>query len=356
MTEDEIKRLLEGLRPPEEIAPFSSLETLVGAPLIVLDESPICQGYSGSAVFGSAPPDIVARDGVKFYPVANSYEVDASALAEASAAGKSVLDRYTEMIEEMRAREEQEMRDRMGRESMAFIESLGDAPERIDPRRVFETKNDEGEKVLYVLREPDDLTLKIPMTFEHPDPPRFMLGQQLGGYVQARPLDRIITVTSIPMPKAPGVQAMLKDGWVWTGWRFARDPNPSEEWTGVVVVGVEDWSSTGDSVFVRTGPEGHPGIGQYRRDDADGDAVLVPGLRWIEFWKAGAGARHHGLEPDDWLAKVGALTTVRPGRYAGFLSDRRVVAGRYAERLPTNRGRKRARAKARRRDRKRGAL
>ena len=124
----------------------------------------------------------------------------------------------------------------------------------------------DGEPAYALFTQPDPMMLQMPLTMElpKPEPMQFMLGQMLGGVdVRPSPL-RFITVTELPMPRAPGVAAMLADGWVWTGWHFAR---------------------------------------------------------------------------------------YRAGRYAEHICDRRVLAGRYAGRLPTNRKRKRERAKARRRER-----
>ena len=42
------------------------------------------------------------------------------------------------------------------------------AAERLNPSRVFETTNEDGEKVLFVMREPDPVRLKIPMSFGPP--------------------------------------------------------------------------------------------------------------------------------------------------------------------------------------------
>jgi len=103
------------------------------------------------------------------------------------------------------------------------------------------------------------------MDFGRPPRGEFSLGLRLGGLdIGRRP--RMLEVLSLPMPRGPGVEAMLADGWAWTGVEFARDP-----------------------------------VARY------------------------------------------------PWRYAGHIEGARVLAGRYAARLPTNRKRKREAAKARRR-------
>lgn len=194
----------------------------------------------------------LTHDGVKIYPIHRPASYDVREIEEASAAGRSIFaefeSRHEAMIAAMRERE-------------------------LAQAAVFETTNADGEKVLFTMREPDSIQLRMPMLPAplDPDPVRFMFGQQLGGFVRRDPIDSIITVTSLPTPIAPGVVVMLADGWVWTGFRFARDQ------------------------------------------------------------------------------ELGHEETIRTNRYAGFVTDRRVYSGRYAERLPTNRKRKRERAKARRR-------
>lgn len=118
-----------------------------------------------------------------------------------------------------------------------------------------------GEKVVFVWHEPVT-ELRIPMRMELPRPPdtQFVMHQRFGGLVQRDPMR--IVVTSLPMPRVQGVEAMLADGWRWNG------------------------------------------VDSFMRDDG------------------------------------------------GAINERRVLAGRYAQRLPTNRKQKRARCKARRRTRR----
>jgi len=168
--------------------------------------------------------------------------------------------------------------------------------------------------------------MKVPMSFPSMelDPLRFSSGQRLGGLM--------------PRPNAPGVDAMLTDGWVWTGRDFARDQKPEMDLLDVRVVAVEGIPAT-RNVFIRVGPVGDPRIGQYRGDADGGDAALVPGRRWGTIWGPEEARR----------GEVGRWGARDSGRYAGHLSSHRVLAGRYADRLPTNRKRKRERAKANRR-------
>lgn len=127
---------------------------------------------------------------------------------------------------------------------------------------------------LFVLREQPTIKLGLSMSFEPPKADRmdWLIGSRFG--FDVRQHDRIVTVVSDPMPDAPGVDAMIADCWIWTGWRFARDQDVSRPWSG------------------------------------------------------------------------------HRGRYAGHISVARVRSGRYADRLPTNRKRKRERCKARRRARR----
>jgi hypothetical protein len=114
----------------------------------------------------------------------------------------------------------------------------------------------------------EDFSFQASTKFE-PFPVRF------GGVVSPRP-HRIVTIVELPVPQAPGVEAMLADGWRWDGWgRFAK------------------------------------------------------------------------RLPTDWTRHSG-----NPEKYSSFIHEKRVVSGRYAERLPTNRARKRVLAKQRRKARR----
>lgn len=149
------------------------------------------------------------------------------------------------------------------------VESLQSAA-LLDSSRVIHTKTSEGEPMLLVMRESPLLDFKPSLSFDYtpPEPNPYMVGQRFGGFVQRDPA-RLINVVSEPRPDAPGVEAMLADGWTWNG----------------------------NDAFIR------------------------------------------GEADDRW-----------PWRYSGRIAGARVVTGRYADRLPTNRKRKRERAKERRRE------
>lgn len=213
-----------------------------------------------------------------------------------------------------------------------------------------EMTNVDGEKLMFIMCKPELVNLKMPMSmsFDRPDPaPDFLLGQQLGGVVMRDPVDRIITVTT-PVGAHPfarvtennGVDEMLADGW-----------SLQHAWRGPVVVGCETPMIVGAHPFTRTRvTEEHGSLGSWRRDDDHGSACEVKDLRVERFERADSTASGRP-EYRAWLAPVGPV--VREARWVradgGSILARRVASGRYADRLPTNRKRKRERAKERRR-------
>lgn len=162
--------------------------------------------------------------------------------------------------------------------------------------------------------------------------------------------DDYLVMREPPCPRAPEVEAMLRDGWVWTGWSFERDQAP--EFGPPVVILVETpVTDMRAPVFVRTGPADDPRLGQFRTDD-DGGSCVPAKLCWVSrSYPSPDTAAQLGLSSTN-HAMVRHAEAKQPGRYADRLSDRRVLSGRYVERLPTNRKRKRERAKAARRQRK----
>jgi hypothetical protein len=153
-----------------------------------------------------------------------------------------------------------------------------------------------------------------------------------------------------PFAQAPedhGVDAMIADGW---------SLQHASTWRGSVVVDCETPMVAGAHPFTRTRvTEEHGGpssLGNWRRDDDHGSACEVKDLRVERFEMAGSTASGRS-EYRAWLAPVGPV--VREARWVradgGSILARRVASGRYADRLPTNRRRKRERAKERRRAR-----
>lgn len=158
------------------------------------------------------------------------------------------------------------------------------------------------------------------------------------GILRRDPAARVIRMLEPEMPTGPAVDAMLADGWHWTGHDFART-EVVLVWRRDTVVSTDGDVSPGTPVFVRVGPRDHPGLGKHRADDAGGDAVQVEGWRFAET-----------LRPGRAVTEVQAETT-RTVSGSARISVARVRSGRYADRLPTNRRRKRERTKARRRAR-----
>jgi len=133
----------------------------------------------------------------------------------------------------------------------------------------------DGMQSVYSFKElcTQEIPFKPAFDLQPPDI-RFTVGHRYGGHSRFYGVGYGLGIPEMwipPCPDAPGVAAMLADGWRWLGWgRFAKDngtPSRASE------------------------------------------------------------------------------------KYSSFIDARRVLAGRYADRLPTNRSRKRAKAKARRRAR-----
>jgi len=304
-------------------------------------------------------------DTPKFIHIPTSFEVTTEDLAAASREGSILESARRHFIDDaiitMREREEKVYLDGMTFDhglgffhnqepeppdagdavanAMAMIEATAGGVLIGGRQRVIKMPGD-GEPAYLMLKEPDPVRLTMPMSMDmpKPDPIDFVIGQRCGGF-DVRPPMRIVTVIDMPMPRAPGVDAMLADGWVWTGWRFARDQTPRKCLGPSIVVRVEDSPGLAtEAVFIRTNPVGD--LGTYRHDDDGGNAVEVPGMRWVDTFRDRGGERR---------ALIAREETIATGRYAGHINDRPVLAGRYADRLPTNRRRKRERCKARRR-------
>ena len=77
----------------------------------------------------------------------------------------------------------------------------------------------DGEPAYLVIKQPEPLGISMKFEMPKPDPIDFIIGRQLGGHAVRPDPMRFITATTMPMPRAPGVDAMLADGWVWAGWR-----------------------------------------------------------------------------------------------------------------------------------------
>jgi len=300
-------------------------------------------------------------DTPKFIHIPTSFEWDPAVIEKHRAFGESHGSFIDGAIATMREREEKAALDGMTfapelgclapkiepadtvdavADAMAMIEATAGGVPIGDGQRVIKMPGD-GEPAYMMFKEPDPIGLSMSMKWDIPksDPLDFIIGQRCGGF-DVRPPMRIVTVIDMPMPRALGVDAMLADGWVWTGWRFARDQEPRPEPGPPIHVQVEFWIR-GTPVFVRFGPEGDDRIGYFCSSDLNGNAVEVRHLEWVV---TGATVRVRELNGGTGRARS-------PGRCAGYINDRPVLAGRYAGRLPTNRKRKRERCKARRRAR-----
>lgn len=95
-----------------------------------------------------------------------------------------------------------------------------------------------------------------PLSFKPFDitPPRveFVATQRFGIGVSPRPRT-IMVIDKLPCPRAPGVDAMIRDGWVWTGFRFERDPQPDFGMTCV-----RRYSSVPDPTMTRASASSGP--------------------------------------------------------------------------------------------------
>lgn len=206
----------------------------------------------------------------------------------------------------------------------------------------------EDDRVFFMPRH-EDLFMGVSssMSLDIPDvaPIDYIVSARMGGLVNRRP-ERVITLDTPPERHGlvlgahldrSGVQAMLEDGWVIVergdriGDMVKTDARPAGP---PIIVPVEGDVCGG--VYMRTGPPGDLRIGHTLGHDAGGEAVLCPRLEWVDkLARPGMG----------WVSERAVPgSTVR-------ISAARIDSGRYAERLPTNRQRKRARCKARRRAR-----
>ncbi len=184
------------------------------------------------------------------------------------------------------------------------------------------------------LADPGDALMDIPREMKLPSPRAesltdYVIASSMGGFMHRPPGLEVVKYTP-PPPGAPGVKAMLEDGWTMVdGDAVKTDAQPP----GTPIIVPVEGDACG-AVFVRTGPPGHSGIGHRRGDDAGGEAVLCPRLEWVDkSSRTGFG----------WVRERG-----RPGTSIRITAAR-IASGRYAERIPTNRKAKRERCKARRR-------
>jgi hypothetical protein len=154
--------------------------------------------------------------------------------------------------------------------------------------------------------------------------------------------DRILTIVEPPSWE----QAMRDDGW-----RLRH----ATTWNGTAIVDCETMMTVGAHPFVRVRvSESHPdrgGLGGWRCDDDGGTAVESTHVRVERVEVQGDTLGETKVRA--WLGPAGPVyredAWLRPD--GGRIRDARVRSGRYADRLPTNRKRKRERCKARRRAR-----
>ena len=161
-----------------------------------------------------------------------------------------------------------------------------------------------------------------------------------GGFdVRSRTLERIVTM--VPAPS--WLERMMLDGW--------KKLRP--KYTGPIVVECETPMYIGRHPFVRvTATAEHPTVGAWRWDDDNGTAVKVKELRVDAtdvFWASRGGVQQMSTATLRPIVDNTAFNWVRAD--GGRIAEARVSSGRYIDRLPTNRKRKRERCKARRRER-----
>lgn len=148
------------------------------------------------------------------------------------------------------------------------------------------------------------------------------------------PPSEVASAHDVYLSSWPGVDAMRADGW-----EIERGgPTPRV----VMALDQDHRACVGGPVYCRKTPPDRAGL--VRGDDADGEAVRVASATFV--------AIEDDLADRRAMVEYGPITPIRFGRDGGVIEIRRVKAGRYRERLPTNRQRKRARCQENRRNRR----
>lgn len=190
----------------------------------------------------------------------------------------------------------------------------------------------------------DDLFMRMPMSMDFGEYVRprteWIVPVNYGG-VMPRRADRIVTI----VPPDPVSQSLLDDGWQMRHASTWKRPSVVEWEGGPIVIGRHPFCRLRVS-------EDFPdpsGLGNWRGDDDGGTAKEMTHV------KVTAGTFVCGSATGgSWRVTLSPVGPIRWGdewhrHDGGVILASRVDSGRYSDRLPTNRKRKRERAKARRR-------